>query len=98
MEKAWLFIALVLLLIIATGSVQGQPPFGTDRWGKRSTPKVMFHSSILVIFFLQAKTKISSASILGAKTENKNCSELWLNYFERFWFFPSGNRAVNTQH
>ena len=76
MEKAWLFIALVLLLIIATGSVQGQPPFETDRWGKRSTPKVMFHSSILVIFFLQAKTKISSASILGQRLKTKtavNC-------------------------
>lgn len=77
MEKAWLFIALVLLLIIATGSVQGQPPLiGPDRIGKRSTPKVMFHSSILVIFFLQAKTKISSASILGQRLKTKtavNC-------------------------
>lgn len=98
MEKAWLFVALVLVLIIATGSVQGNPPFGTDRFGKRSTPKVMFHSSILVIFFLQAKTKISSASILGQRLKKKNCSELWLNYFARFWFFPSSNRAVNTQH
>lgn len=98
MEKAWLFVALVLVLIIATESVQGGPPFREERVGKRSTPKVMFHSSILVIFFLQAKTKISSASILGQRLKKKTCSELWLNYFVRFWFFPSGNRAVNTQH
>lgn len=97
MEKAWLFVALVLVLIIATGSVQGQPPFGAERVGKRFTPKVMFHSSIVVIFFLQAKTKISSASILGQRLKN-NCTELWLNYFVIFWFFPSGNRAVNKQH
>ena len=67
MKKAWLFVALVLVLIIAPGPAQGQPPFGAERWGKRSTPKVILHSSILVIVFSQAKTKISSASIFGQR-------------------------------
>lgn len=53
MEKAWLFVALVVMLIITTGSAQG-PPFGTERWGKRSSPKVIFQWSIRVIFFLRS--------------------------------------------